>query len=82
MKTFKLTIAKLDKELFSGDVVSVTVPAETGEMTLLANHTPTIAKLNSGKITIKKESEKDTEEFEIKSGALEFSNNACNIILF
>ncbi len=80
MKTFALSIARLDKEVFSGEAVSVTVPAETGEMTLLADHTAIIAKLKPGRITVK--GKDDTKEFDAPSGALEFSNNKANIILF
>ncbi len=81
MKTFKLTVAKLDKELFDGEVLQITVPATGGQMTLLANHAPIISKLKKGKITIKKD-ENNTEEFELDSGALEFSDNRANVILF
>ena len=83
MKSFKLTIAAIDKKRFEGEVKQVTVPAENGEMTILANHTPVVALLKSGKILIKtSEDKEDAEEIEIKKGALEFSNNECNIIIF
>ncbi len=83
MKSFKLTIAAIDKKHFEGEVKQVTVPAENGEMTILANHTPVVALLKNGKILVKtaKDNE-EVEELEIKKGALEFSNNECNIILF
>lgn len=83
MKSFKLTIAAIDKKRFEGEVKQVTVPAENGEMTILANHTPVVALLKSGKILLKtSEDKEEAEEIEIKKGALEFSNNECNIILF
>jgi len=80
MKSFTLKIAKLDKELFDGEVVSLTVPAESGEMTLLANHTPTIAKLKAGTLRVKVPEGQDLD-FEIQKGFLEFSNNTANVLL-
>ena len=80
MNTFKLTIARLDKELFSGDIVSLTVPSEGGEMTLLAKHEPIIAKLKSGK-RVFKDSQGNKQDFELKKGILEMSENQAHILL-
>ena len=81
MKTFKLTIARIDKELFSGDIVSLTVPSAEGEMTLLAKHEPIIAKLKKGKIVFKDE-KGDSQEFELEKGALEMSENTANVLVY
>ncbi len=85
MKEFNATITKLDGVLFEGPVVSLTAPAETGEMTVLSNHMPVISTLKEGKIRIKlKESSQGTvdNEFDILSGVLEFSDNTVNILIF
>ena len=81
MKTFRLTIARLDKELFSGDIVSLTVPSEEGEMTLLANHEPIIAKLKAGKIVFK-DDKGDSQDFELQKGVLEMSENQANVLVY
>ena len=83
MKSFKLKIAELDKELFSGEVVSVTLPAQTGEMTVLANHMPTIAKLKPGFIKIRANKDKEPLEIELeKGGVMEVSDNRVNVLVF
>ncbi len=80
MKTFTLKIAKLDKELFDGEVLSLTVPAESGQMTLLANHAPIIARLKEGRLLLKIVEEQELD-FKVKKGFLEFSNNTANLLL-
>ena len=82
MQKFHLTVAKLDKELYSKEAVSLTVPAENGEMTILAHHTATLAKLKPGKAIIKEDENKDPVEIELEKGILEFSNNSANLMLF
>ncbi len=80
MKTFKLKIASIDKEHFDSEAISVTLPVETGEMTVLAEHTPTIAKLKSGKIKVKSAEGQDLD-FEIQNGFFEFSDNTASLLL-
>ncbi len=80
MKSFKLKIASIDKEHFDSEALSLTLPAETGEMTVLAEHTPTIAKLKAGKIKVKSAEEQDLE-FEIQNGFFEFSDNTANVLV-
>ena len=78
--TLQLTIAKVDSPVFTGEVVSVTVPGSEGEMTLLPDHTPLVSALRAGKITLRKASS-ETEEFDVSSGTLEVSNNSVTILL-
>lgn len=83
MKGLQLKVAELDKELFSGEVVSVTLPAQTGEMTILANHMPTIAKLKPGFIKIRANKDKEPLEIELeKGGVMEVSDNRVNVLVF
>jgi F-type H+-transporting ATPase subunit epsilon len=81
MKTFKLNIAQIDKELFDGEVVSLTVPSEEGEMTILANHTAIISRLKKGTITFKLQDD-STQSIDIDAGVFEFSDNKANLMLF
>ncbi len=80
MKRFNLKIAQIDKAVFDGEVVSVTLPAETGEMTILANHEPVVAKLKEGKIKVKTKDKE--EEFFVKDALFEFSDNNANVLMF
>lgn len=78
-KLLLLTITKVDKPVFSGEVVSVTVPGSEGEMTLLAEHTPLISALRKGTITVRKTDGEET--YEVEAGTLEVSDNHATILI-
>lgn len=80
MKFLKLTISRVDMPLFDGDVFAVTVPGESGEMTLLADHSPIISPLKEGTILIKR-SDGEEESFDVSSGTLELSDNHATILI-
>ena len=67
-----------DKELFSGDILSIELPGSDGSFEILNNHAPIIATLSGGKITIALENGKK-ESFEVNGGVVETQNN--NIIV-
>jgi F-type H+-transporting ATPase subunit epsilon len=77
--TFRLTISKVNEQLFSGDALSVTVPGTEGEMTILANHEPLITILKNGLVTVKTDSEAKT--FVIEKGLLETSNGQVTVLV-
>jgi F-type H+-transporting ATPase subunit epsilon len=79
-KTLQLNIARVDGSLFTGEVVSVTVPGSEGDMTLLADHTALMSVLRPGTLRIKK-TDGTTEEFPVTSGTLEVSKNTVTILL-
>jgi F-type H+-transporting ATPase subunit epsilon len=76
----KLTIAKIDKVLWSGEADSVTVPAEAGVMTVLTHHMPLITTLKVGMIVVKQKDQKP-EEFPITSGFLEVGKTETVILV-
>lgn len=79
-KVFTLIISEIDKAIFSGDVESVTVPADEGVMTILAHHTPIISRLKGGDVHIRiSESEKKT--ISIRKGVVEVSSNIVTILV-
>lgn len=57
MKNFHLTIATLERTVFDDDVVSVTLPGEAGELTVLPEHIPLITALKLGEITARRNGE-------------------------
>ncbi len=79
-KLLKLTIARVDGPVFSGDVVSVALPAAAGNMELFANHEPLISPLKAGEIRIKKIGG-EVETVAITAGTLEVSNNHATILI-
>lgn len=80
MKTFRLTISRVDMPLFDDDAVSVTVPGIDGEMTLLAEHTAIISPLKAGTVSIRRENSEE-ESFTIEGGTLEMSTGQATILV-
>ena len=72
----KLTILNLKEKIFEGEVSSLTLPGEQGELTVLTDHVPIVTAIKSGTIRA------DQKYFESKGGGIfEFSNNAATILL-
>jgi F-type H+-transporting ATPase subunit epsilon len=79
MKTFHLIITKIDGPVFDGDALSVTLPGEEGEVTILAGHEPLITRLKTGIITVMSDAGKTVHP--IESGVLEVANNTVTVLL-
>ncbi len=77
--TFTLTISRVDELLFSGEAESMTLPAEKGQMTILAHHEPIITLISAGTITVRTNEEHKT--FPIVRGMCEISNNQATILV-
>ncbi len=75
----KVTIAKVDQNLFSGDAISLTLPGSAGELTVLSNHAPLITTLNAGTVTVRTKEGEQT--FAIEGGVLEVSRNEAVVVL-
>lgn len=54
--SFHVNIVTADRALFQGEVVQIVATAETGELGILANHTPLMASLKPGQVRLSKES--------------------------
>jgi F-type H+-transporting ATPase subunit epsilon len=52
MATFQFELVSPERVLFSGPVDSVVVPASEGDMTVLAGHSPSMATLKPGVVTV------------------------------
>jgi F-type H+-transporting ATPase subunit epsilon len=76
----KLTVAKIDQILFSGEAEAVTVPGSAGEMTILSHHMPLITTLRAGTVLVKTKDEKPTE-FPVTSGFLEVGKTETVILV-
>ena len=57
MSAFRFSIITPDKKQYEGAALSVTVSGENGRLTVLARHTPMLAVLVQGHITIRTEKE-------------------------
>ena len=63
-------IVTQEKTVLKEEILQVTVPTKTGEITVLANHVPLVSTIISGVIQIKKKNEK-TEIISISGGFIE-----------
>lgn len=72
-----LDIVTPEKNIFSGDIQSLTVPTTTGEITILPEHINLLTQIAPGELTIK---EKKTHYMGITGGFLEMNNNAITIL--
>lgn len=79
--TAQLTISSVNKQLFSGEVFSVTVPGAAGDMTILPHHAALISLLKKGTIRVIPASDTGEQTFDIDGGALETSNNQITILV-
>lgn len=70
----KLEIITPNEQLYQGNVQLVSLPGTMGTFEILNNHAPIISTLNQGTIKIV-DKEKNTIQFEIKSGLVEASEN-------
>ena len=81
-----ITISNLKERVFEGNVESITLPGEVGELTVLKNHVPLITTIKKGVINVlMAEGERYEGEprkyFESKGGIFEFTNNEATILL-
>ena len=78
---FHVNITLPDRVAYDGEASSLVVPAQLGYLGVLAHHTPIIAQLKPGTITLRDPYDKTTT-FNLKAnGFLEFSDNKASIML-
>lgn len=75
-------IAKVDKVLFSGEALSVTVPTKEGELTILEHHMPLCSVTKEGRIVVHQKDDSNSVFFDIdKSGILEVTAQKVSVLL-
>lgn len=79
MNELHLTIVSPEKELFNGEVESVTLPGTMGSFSILPQHAPIVSSLGAGTmIYVTKE---ETHELTIQSGFIEMSNGKIAVCI-
>lgn len=74
----KLSIVSPEKEIFNGEVKSVTLPGTMGTFSILPHHAPIVSSLKAGKVSyITVEGEEYT--LDIHSGFVEMSNGEASV---
>lgn len=74
-----LEIISPDKNLYSGEILSIRVPGSKGSFEILKNHAPIISTLESGMINILEENGNRTT-FEVDGGVIEAKNNKIIVL--
>ena len=78
MKGLFLDIVSPEKEIFKGEVESVTLPGMLGSFTILPHHAPIVSSLSGGKLAYVTE---DGEEHvqDILGGFMEMNDNKVSV---
>lgn len=79
MATLHVTVSKADEALFDGQALSVQVPGNEGEMTILPHHEALISQLREGIVVVRTDGEE--KQFPVTKGMLEVSNNQATILV-
>ena len=80
MNLLTLKIATPEKLIYEdNELISATLPTSEGEITILPNHIPLVAKLGSGEITIRKKGK--TDSFVCTGGFLKLDAQGNIVIL-
>lgn len=80
-KPFQLNILTPQNKVFSGEVVSLIVPAALGYLGVLANHAPLIANLVPGKIIYRESQGGQAIIHNGGKGFIEVAENEATILL-
>jgi F-type H+-transporting ATPase subunit epsilon len=78
--TFHLVIASVGETRFDGAAVSVTLPGESGQFTVLPHHEALVTTLKPGNIIVH-QSEGDQKLFAVESGVVECSGSGVVVLL-
>ena len=77
MKRLHLSIVSPEKEIYNGEVNSVTLPGVIGSFTILPQHAPIVSSLKEGKLSYVTE---DNEEC-IEGGFVEMSDETVSVCI-
>lgn len=77
MKGLNLNIVSPEKELFRGDVESITLPGTLGSFTILPQHAPIVSSLTAGMLTFVAGGKEQT--LQIRGGFVEMNNNQVSV---
>ena len=75
----RLEIITPEKELFTGDAKSVSLPGVDGSLGILNNHAPLITVLRAGEVIVKGENGEENT-FEVTGGVVEVNKNVVLIL--
>lgn len=79
-QSIQFNIVTPERKVYSNEVLEVTVPTETGYLTILPNHIPLVGIVKTGELRIKL-SDGSTHPFAVSSGILEVQPSSKVVIL-
>lgn len=80
MKTFKLKLVTPERSVSEQEALSVTLPIQGGEVTILPEHEPYIGALHAGEILVHREGVSAPESLAISGGFVEFVGNTLTVL--
>ncbi|MBP3266175.1 MAG: hypothetical protein K6A37_03670 [Saccharofermentans sp.] len=80
MTTYALTVLTPDKELFSGEVISLVLRGHEGDLAVFAGHVPFVTTLRPGKCVVTLSDEKELE-WEVTSGILDVTKEGVKLLI-
>lgn len=75
-KIIKFKIITPEKVVYQDDILEATLPTESGEITVLPNHTPLITLAKTGEIRLKKAGQGSPVPLTISSGLIEIRESS------
>lgn len=76
---FSVTVLSAEDTLYSGSAVSVTIPTNGGEITVLPHHAPLVSTLHAGELTVRHTH--GEERIFVGGGVVEFTpGNECRVL--
>jgi F-type H+-transporting ATPase subunit epsilon len=75
-----IRVLAIDKEIFSGESDSVSLPSSEGQITVLEDHLPIISLLGKGRVIIRK-GNKIEKEIDIKKGFAEVNPEKTTVLV-
>lgn len=77
MKKLHLSIVSPEKEVYNGEVESVTLPGTIGAFTILPHHAPIVSSLRAGKLSYVPEGGEE-QSLDIEGGFVELSGGVVS----
>jgi len=76
----RLKIVTPERLVLEEEAYSVTLPAESGEITILPDHVPYIGSLRPGEIFFRREANAEPERLAVSGGFTEFHGNVLSVL--
>lgn len=79
MKRLYLNIVSPEKEIFNGEVESITLPGTVGSFSILPRHAPIVSSLQAGTLLYVADGEK--RSLDIRSGFVEMNHEKVTVCI-